>query len=420
MTRRDCRLARAVITGIGLVTPIGSDLSDVWQGLLEGRSGIRRISAFDTSGSPCQIGGEIADFRPDEFVPAKEARRMSRASQMALVAAHKAVADASLPLPLADPERVAVCIGTAVGGIERADEGIRTARIDGLAKTNPFMLASVLPNMPAFHITKEFGAHGPNRTVTTACATGTQSVGEGAESIFQGIADVVIAGGVDAVLTDFVLIGFAAMRALPTSFNDQPEAASRPFDARREGFLLSEGAAVLILENLDHARARGARIYAEVAGHANSGDAYHIAAPDPRATGAVRTMRWALESAGMATDEIDYINAHGTSTPANDAIETLAIKQLFGDRAYQIPVSSTKSMLGHSMGAAGAIEAAVCALTLRHQVIHPTVNYQTPDPECDLDYVPNEPRPARVRAALSNSFGLGGQNACLVLREVNA
>ncbi|MCJ7514111.1 MAG: beta-ketoacyl-[acyl-carrier-protein] synthase II, partial [Anaerolineales bacterium] len=256
--------------------------------------------------------------------------------------------------------------------------------------------------------------------VTTACATGTQSVGEGAESIFQGIADVVIAGGVDAVLTDFVLIGFAAMRALPTSFNDQPEAASRPFDARREGFLLSEGAAVLILENLDHARARGARIYAEVAGHANTGDAYHIAAPDPRATGAVRTMRWALESAGMATDEIDYINAHGTSTPANDAIETLAIKQLFGDRAYQIPVSSTKSMLGHSMGAAGAIEAAVCALTLRHQVIHPTVNYQTPDPECDLDYVPNEPRPARVRAALSNSFGLGGQNACLVLREVNA
>ncbi|MCJ7512778.1 MAG: hypothetical protein MUO23_07385, partial [Anaerolineales bacterium] len=211
MTRRDCRLARAVITGIGLVTPIGSDLSDVWQGLLEGRSGIRRISAFDTSGSPCQIGGEIADFRPDEFVPPKEARRMSRASQMALVAAHKAVADASLPLPLADPERVAVCIGTAVGGIERVDEGIRTARIDGLAKTNPFLLASTLPNMPAFHITKELGAHGPNRTVTTACATGTQSVGEGAESIFQGIADVVIAGGVDAVLTDFVLIGFAAM-----------------------------------------------------------------------------------------------------------------------------------------------------------------------------------------------------------------
>lgn len=420
MTRRDCRVARAVITGIGLVTPIGSSVDEVWQGLLAGRSGIRRIQAFDTTGIPCQIGGEIADFDPEEFIPAKEARRMSRASQMALVAAHRAVADASLPLPLADPERVAISIGTAIGGIERVDEGIRTTRIDGLARTNPFLLASTLPNMPAFHVTKEFGAHGPNRTVTTACATGTQSVGEGAEQIFQGIADVVIAGGVDAVLTDFVLIGFAAMRALPTSYNEQPERASRPFDARREGFLLAEGAAVLVLEKLEHALARGARIYAEVAGHANTGDAYHIAAPDPLATGAVRTMRWALESAGMSIDEIDYINAHGTSTPANDAIETLAIKQLFGARAYQVPISSTKSMLGHSMGAAGAVEAAVCALTLKNQLIHPTVNYETPDPACDLDYVPGSPRPARVRAALSNSFGLGGQNACLVLREVDA
>jgi len=420
MTRRDCRLARAVITGIGLVTPIGDNLDEVWQGLLAGRSGIRRIQAFGTEGIPCRIGGEIPDFKPDEFVPAKEARRMSRASQMALVAAHKAIADAALPLPLADPERVAVSIGTAIGGIERVDEGIHTTRVEGLARTNPFLLASTLPNMPAFYVTREFGVHGPNRTVTTACATGTQSVGEGCEPIFQGIADVVIAGGVDAVLTDFVFIGFAAMRALPTSFNDRPELASRPFDARREGFLLSEGAAILILENLDHALARGARIYAEVAGHANSGDGYHIAAPDPQATGAVRTMRWALESAGMSIDEIDYINAHGTSTPANDAIETLAIKQLFGGRAYQMPVSSTKSMLGHSMGAAGAIEAAVCALTLKNQLIHPTINYETPDPGCDLDYVPAGPRPARVRAALSNSFGLGGQNACLVLREVEA
>jgi beta-ketoacyl-acyl-carrier-protein synthase II len=419
MTRRDCRVARAVVTGIGLVSPLGHDLDEVWQGLLAGRSGIRRIQAFDTQGYPCQIGGEIADFRAEDYIPTKEARRMSRASQMALVAAHKAVADAALPLPLAQPERVAVSIGTAIGGIERVDEGIRTARVDGFAKTNPFLLASTLPNMPAFHVTKEFGAHGPNRTVTTACATGTQAVGEGAEQIFQGVADVVIAGGVDAVLTDFVLIGFAAMRALPTNFNDRPELASRPFDAQREGFLLSEGAAILILESLEHAVGRGARIYAEVAGHANSGDAYHIAAPDPQATGAVRTMRWALESAGMATDAIDYINAHGTSTPANDAIETLAIKQLFGPHAYQIPISSTKSMLGHSMGAAGAVEAAVCALSVHHQRIHPTANYENPDPECDLDYVPGSARPARVRAALSNSFGLGGQNACLVLCEVD-
>jgi 3-oxoacyl-[acyl-carrier-protein] synthase II len=415
MTRRNCRLAHAAITGIGWVTPLGDELDSVWDALLQGRSGISRIAHFDPSPYPCQIAGQVLDFDPDGYIPVKEARRMARASQMALVAAHKAVADSGLALPLAEPDRVAVSLGTAIGGIERVDEGIQATRTGSVSKINPFLLASTLPNMPAFYVAKEFGAHGPNRTIATACATGTQAVGEGAEYIYQDIADIVIAGGVDAILTDFVLAGFCAMRALPTNYNDHPERASRPFDALREGFLLSEGAAVLILENLDRARSRGARIYAEIAGHANSGDAYHIAAPEPEASGAIRTMRWALQSAEIEPQAIDYINAHGTSTPANDAIETLAIKKVFGEAARRLAISSTKSMIGHAMGAAGAIEAAVCALSLHKQELHPTANYENPDPACDLDYVPHEPRKASLLTAMSNSFGLGGQNACLVL-----
>jgi len=272
--------------------------------------------------------------------------------------------------------------------------------------------------MPAFHIAHRFGALGPNSTITTACATGTQAIGEATEAIRAGRADIILAGGSEALICDFALGGFAAMRALPTSFNDRPQCASRPFDARREGFVFSEGAACLVLERFDHARARGARMYAEVVGYAASSDAFHMAAPDPTAAGAVRTMRSALHDALVLPSHVDYINAHGTSTQANDAVETLAIKRLFGDHAYRIPVSSTKSMMGHSMGAAGAIEAAVCALTLSRGQIHPTINYEFPDPECDLDYVPNTWRKADVRIALSNSFGLGGQNACLVLQRV--
>jgi beta-ketoacyl-acyl-carrier-protein synthase II len=409
---------RAVITGVGVTTPIGSEVEKFWQSLIEGRSGVRKIRQFDADGLPCQIAGEIIDFEPADHMPAKEARRMSRSSQIALAAVQMAVADAGLQEPIADPERVGVSIGTAVGGLERAVEGVQTFKERGVSKINPFTIPSMISNMPAFHVADRYGALGPSKTIVTACATGTQTVGEAAEMVRTGRADVVLASGTEGMIQDFALAGFAAMRALPTNYNDAPEKASRPFDSDREGFVFSEGAAGLVVESLEHAQNRGAHIYAEVAGHASSSDAFHMAAPDPSGAGALRTMRWALEDAQVALDEVDYINAHGTSTPANDVVETLAIKLLFGESAYGIPVSSTKSMIGHPMGASGAIEAVVSALTVDRGVIHPTINLDNPDPECDLDYVPGAARDADVRVVLSNSFGLGGQNACLVLKKV--
>jgi len=409
---------RAVITGIGLVTPLGWGLAEVWDSLLAGQSGIGRITHFEPDGLPCVIGGQVPGFNPADFMPAKEARRMSRASQLTLAAAKLALADAGLPAPLPNPERSGVYIGTAAGGVDRLDEGILTARTRGYERVNPFSAPSVLPNMLTFHVTEYVGAVGPSSTITTACATGTQTIGEAYHAIRHGRADLMVAGGGEALIQDFVLAGFAAMRALPTSFNQMPTRASRPFDLDREGFVLSEGAACVILERLDHAQQRGAQIYAEVIGFASSNDAYHMAAPHPKSEGAIRTMDWALADAQVTPDQVDYINAHGTSTPANDAAETVAIKRVFGERAYDLPVSSTKSMIGHPMGASGAIEAAVCALSIRHGSIHPTINYEQPDPDCDLDYVPNQARQVEVNVALSNSFGLGGQNACLVLRKV--
>jgi len=409
---------RVVITGLGVITPIGSELDTFWQALLDGKSGVRRITQFDPEDLPCQIAGEIPDFDPTDHMLAKYARRMSRSSQLALVTAKKAMADSELPNPLPDAERVGVYFGTAIGGLERADQGMQVLRTRGLSKVNPFILPSALPNMPAFYITLEFGALGPNCTISTACATGTQAIGEAVHAIKAGRADVIITGASEALIQDFAIAGFSTMRALPTSFNHDPERASRPFDAQREGFVLSEGAACMILESLEHAQARNAHIYAEISGYASSSDAFHIAAPDPSARGAIRTMRWALDDAGISPNQVTYINAHGTSTPANDAVETLAIKRLFGDLAYQIPISSTKSMIGHAMGASGAIEAAVCALSIERGAIHPTINYEYPDPELDLDYVPNHSRELPVEYALSNSFGLGGQNACLLINRL--
>ncbi len=408
---------RVAITGIGLVTPLGSDLDRFWQSLLEGVSGVRRITKFDASHLPCQIAGEVPDFEPEEHIPQKQIRRMSRAAQMAVVAASKAMADAALTLPLSKPEAVGVYFGTAIGGLDKAEQAIQVLRSQGLNRVNPFSLPSSLPNMPAFHIAQMSGALGPNATFCTACATGTQAVGEASHAIRLGRAEVVLAGGAEALIQDYTLAGFSAMRALPTSFNRHPERASRPFDAKREGFVFSEGAACIVLERMDRALARGARIYAEVAGYASSCDGFHIAAPDPEGTGAVRTMAWALEDARLDRDAVDYINAHGTSTLSNDAIETLAIKKLFGERAYAIPISSTKSMLGHAMGASGAIEVGVCALTIQRGWIHPTINYEYADETCDLDYVPNLARKAQVSVSLSNSFGLGGQNACIILKK---
>jgi 3-oxoacyl-[acyl-carrier-protein] synthase II len=408
---------RVVITGMGAITVLGNTIDMFWNNLLNGKSGIRRITQFDASMLPCQIAGEIPDFDPEQYMDRKEARRISRAAQVALAAASDAVADSGLPDKMPDPERAGVVFGTAIGGLDRFDEAITNMRTNGYERTNPFSIPAGIPNLASFMIARQFQCMGPNCTISTACATGTQSIGEAAELIRRGAADVVITGGAEALIKDFSIIGFIAMRALPVNFNDKPEKASRPFDKDREGFIFSEGAAALVLESLEHAQARGATIYAEIAGHASSCDAYHVAAPDPTAAGAGRAMRWALNDAGINPIDVDYINAHGTSTPLNDPNETRAIKNIFGDYAYRLAISSTKSMIGHAMGASGALEAIVCALTIQHQMIHPTINYETPDPECDLDYVPNIARPAQVRMTLTNSFGLGGQNACLILKQ---
>jgi beta-ketoacyl-acyl-carrier-protein synthase II len=340
---------------------------------------------------------------------------MARCSHFAIVAAMQAVEDAGLPYPFADglAERSGALVGTAMGGFDKAEDGIRDYLERGLGKVNPFSLPAALPNLSTFHICVKLNAQGYSNTTGTACAAGTMAIGEAAEVIRRGHCDVMIAGGIEATIIESTLAGFCAMRALSTR-NDDPARACRPFEASRDGFVVGEGGAMFILERLEHALARQARIYAQVLGSAHSSDTYHIAAPDPDSRGAIRAMRWALADAGVNPNEISYINAHGPGTPLGDAAETLAIKSLFGEQAFGIPISSTKSMIGHSFGAAGAIEALACIKAIETGTIHPTINYETPDPACDLDYVPNESRSHEVNLALSNSFGLGGQNSCLV------
>lgn len=408
---------RVVITGVGAITPLGNTVHELWEGLLQGKSGIRKINQFDASNFPCQIAGEIPDFNPEDYMDRKMARRVSRCSQIALGAATQAARDAGFPDVMPDPERTGVVFATAMGGLERSDQGIQTLRTQGLSRVKPFDLPAGIPNLGSFLIAQSMHCLGPNNTITTACAAGTQSVGEAVEYIRRGAVDVAIAGGSEALIQDFAIGGFAAMRALPVNYNDNPSAASRPFDAKREGFLFSEGAGALVLENLEYAKARGANIYAEIVGQASSADGYHIAAPHPEALGPIRAMRWALEDAGIEPESVDYINAHGTSTQLNDSTETKAIKKVFSDHAYQLAISSTKSMLGHAMGASGSLEAIVCTLAIKNGIIPPTINYEFPDPDCDLDYVPNNARQQNVNVALSNSFGLGGQNACLVIKK---
>jgi beta-ketoacyl-acyl-carrier-protein synthase II len=316
-----------------------------------------------------------------------------------------------------EPERAAVYFGTGIGGLDVFEESNRVLKTKGYSRVNPFSLPGTLPNMPAYAVGRQFQCLGPNFTITTACATSTQAIGEASELIRRGAADIVISGGTEAMIQDFAIAGFIAMRALASSYNDNPEEASRPFDLNREGFVFSEGSGVVIVEELEHARKRGAYIYAEIAGHAASSDGFHMAAPDPNGAGPARAMRWALEDANFMPGDIDYINAHGTSTPLNDPLETRAIKSVFADHAYDIPISSTKSMIGHAMGATGALETIACTLAIEHGWLPPTINYETPDPECDLDYVPNQARQVEVNTTLSNSFGLGGQNACLILKR---
>lgn len=409
--------SRVVITGIGVISPLGNTLETYWQNLINGVSGIRKISQFDASELPCQIAGEIPEFNPQDFMDKKLARRIPRCAQIALASAVQAISDAQLTYPLDNGEQAAISYGTGMGGFDWADIGIQTLRTKGLSKVNPFSIPGSIPNLPAYVISQQLGCYGPSMTITTACASGTQAIGYATDLIRTGKAKIVISGGTEALVKDFSIAGFSAMRALPTHYNDHPTKASRPFDKKREGFVFSEGSATLIIEELDHALRRGAKIYAEILGHAETSDAYSITAPDPHGQGAVMAMRNAIEDAHITPDNIDYINAHGTSTPLNDKTETMAIKKVFAEKAYNIPISSIKSMIGHPMGASGALEAVATVMAITTQILPPTINYEYPDPECDLDYVPNTARQHPVTTALSNSFGLGGQNACIILQK---
>lgn len=410
-------IPRVVVTGMGALTPLGS-LEAFWTGLKEGKSGIQYITQFDPADLNVQIAGEV-QFEPHDYIEPKTARRMSRASQIALIAAYMALKDAGLEQEDVAKigDRVGVTIGTVNAGFSTLVESAYAYTYHG-RRPSPTALINGLPNMPAHYISTQMRATGPLTTVSTACASGTQGIGAGLELIRSGRVDMVFAGGVDCLIRKEVMVAFDAMTVLARDFSDAPEKASRPFDANRDGFVLGEGAGILVLESLSHAQKRGARIYAEVLGQAASSDAHHIAAPDKEGLGAQKAMRWALEDAEVNPEQVNYINAHGTGTRLNDPTETKAIKKVFGQLAYKIPVNSTKSMVGHCMGAAGAIEAIASIFALSESIVHPTINYQTPDPECDLDYVPNESREYKVNVALSNNFGLGGQNACLVLGAI--
>jgi 3-oxoacyl-[acyl-carrier-protein] synthase II len=407
---------RVVITGMAAVTPLGLTVEETWQAMVEGKSGVDYITLFDASECPVRIAAEVKGFDPSGYIERKEARRMARSSQFTIVTAAQALEDAGLSTPFKEgmAERVGALLGTSIGGFDEIEEALFTVFTKGFSKVSPFAVAAGLPNMPTFYVCLYFNAQGYTSTISTACSAGTQAIGEAADVIRRGRVDVMITGGVEAMIVLSNIAGFDAMRALSHN-NDNPPGASRPFDARRDGLVVGEGCAIFILERLTHARERGAKIYAEMLGQASSSDTYHVAAPDPEGRGAMRTMKWAIEDAGLALDDIDYINAHATATPLGDISETTAIKRLFGQRAYQMPVSATKSMIGHAFGAGGAIEALASVQAINTGIIHPTINYEHPDPECDLDCVPNKARQADVRYVLKNSFGFGGQNACLVL-----
>ena len=406
---------RVVITGMGAITPIGLTVDEYWSALIQGKSGIGPITFFDSEGYPTTIAAEVKGFEPKAYMDTKEARRMARFSQFAVAAATMALQDARIDLAVEDPEQIGVVLGNGNGGLPNIEEEMRTLLNRGGSRVNPFFMPMQLPNMAAAQISIRYGLKGYISTVITACAAGTQAIGEATEVIRRGKADVMVAGGTEATLSEIGLAAFCALRALSTR-NHEPARASRPFDKDRDGFVAAEGAGILVLESLDHALARGATILAEITGYGVSADAYHVVAPDAEGSGAARCMKLVLADAHISPAQVDYINAHGTSTPLNDMTETLAIKRVFGEAAYSIPISSTKSMIGHLLGAAGGVEAVACVKTLLDGIIHPTINYETPDPQCDLDYVPNIACRVPVRTVLSNSFGFGGQNACLVFQ----
>jgi len=409
-------MRRVVATGLGVVAPNGIGIETFWENLVNGVSGIDRITRFDAGRHDTKIAAEVKGFDPLLYMEKKEVKKMDRFIQYALAGAIMAVDDAQLTVKDVERSRIGVLIGTGMGGIPALEETHKTLLEKGPGRISPFFIPSIITNLASGHIAIRFGLRGPNSCVSTACASGNHAIGESFELIRRGMADVMFAGGTEAVISPLTIGGFGAMKALSTR-NDAPQRASRPFDKGRDGFVMGEGAGVLILEDLDHALQRGAKIYAELKGYGMSADAYHMTAPEPEGAGAMASMMLALEAAGLQSEQVDYINAHGTSTQAGDASETRAIKKVFGDHAYRLAVSSIKSMTGHLLGAAGGVESVATVLTLHHGVIPPTINYDEPDPECDLDYVPNKARQTKVRVALNNSFGFGGTNATLVFKR---
>jgi 3-oxoacyl-[acyl-carrier-protein] synthase II len=405
-----------VITGLGAVTPLGNDVPTTWNNVIAGRSGAGPITHFDSSGYKTRFACEVKDFDVSPLLGKKEARRLDRFAQFAVAAAKQALDDSGLAVTPDNSWRYGVYLGTGIGGIGTLEAETRLSAAKGPDRVSPFMVPMMLPDMAAAQVAIQFGLRGPNMAVVTACASGNNAIGDAVDCIRRDAADVMLAGGTEAAIIPIAIAGFANMTAI-SSRNDAPERASRPFDKERDGFVIGEGAAVLVLEELQHALARGARIYGEVIGYGSTADAHHITAPEETGAGAAQAMRVALKQAAIQPDQIDYINAHGTSTPLNDKSETAAIKAVLGEAAYRVPISSTKSMTGHLLGAAGAIEALFCVKVINEGIIPPTINYEQPDPECDLDYVPNAARQKQVNVVMSNSFGFGGHNAVVIFRR---
>ncbi|RDU35568.1 beta-ketoacyl-[acyl-carrier-protein] synthase II [Neobacillus piezotolerans] len=410
MTKR-----RVVITGIGAVTPLGLDAETTWKNIVAGKSGIGPLTRINADDFPAKVAAQINDFNPEEFMEKKEARKMDRFTQYAVAASIMAVKDSGLAIVDENAHRVGVWIGSGIGGMETFEQQFEVFQNRGYRRVSPFFVPMMIPDMAAGQVSIMLGAKGFNSCTVTACATGTNSIGDAFKVIQRGDADAMVTGGTEAPITKMAVAGFCANTALST--NPDPATASRPFDKNRDGFVMGEGAGIVVLEELEHAKARGAKIYAEVVGYAATGDAYHITAPAPGGEGGVRAMRMAIEDGGLNPEDIDYINAHGTSTDYNDKFETNAIKEVFGEHAYKLAVSSTKSMTGHLLGAAGGVEAIFTALAIRDSVLPPTINYETPDPECDLDYVVNQSRQGEIKAAISNSLGFGGHNATLAFKK---
>ncbi len=408
---------RVVVTGLGAVTTFGQGYKHLWDALVAGKSGIRRIQRFPVDNLPCQVGAEVLNFTPEPYIPPRQANQMDRFCQFGVWSAMEAIHDANLDMAKEDPYRVGILCGSGIGGLEHYQSEARTLFERGPNRVTPFFIPKVIINLLSGWLSILQGIRGYSNTVTTACSTGLTAIGEAFKFIQAGIADVFICGGAEAAITMMGLAGFSNMKALSTNYNGTPEKASRPFDLKRDGFVMGDGAGTLVLEELSHAEKRGSRIYAEILGYALTSDAYHITAPDPCGAGAAQAIRLCLQDAGLVPSEVEYINAHGTSTPYNDKTETLAIKEVFGENAYRIPISSTKSMHGHLLGAAGGVESVACVLALHHGIIPPTINYEHPDPECDLDYVPNVSRKKDIRITMNNAFAFGGHNAILIFKK---